>query len=40
MYVTIKLNGTFIASVYMTASEIRNAQNVGFTILRKEAKHE
>ena len=35
MYVTIKLNGVFIASVYMTASEIRNAQNAGFTILRK-----
>ena len=35
MYVTIKLNGTFIASVYMTSSEIRNAQNAGFTILRK-----
>lgn len=35
MYVTIKLNGVFIATAFMTASEIRNAQNTGFTILRK-----
>lgn len=35
MVVTIKLNGIYIGSATMTQSEICNAQNAGFTILRK-----
>lgn len=34
MAVTIKLNGEYIGSTIMSQSEIRNAQNAGFTILR------
>ena len=41
MAVTIKLNGIYIGSTTMTPSEIRNAENAGFTILtRKERKGE
>ena len=32
--VIIKLNGDYIGETIMTQSEIRNAQNAGFTILR------
>ena len=35
MKVTIKLNGDYIGETIMTQSEICNAQNAGFTILRK-----
>ena len=35
MSVIIKLNGIYIGSTTMTTSEIRNAENAGFTILRK-----
>lgn len=34
MAVIIKLNGVTIGSATMTQSEIRKAQNAGFTILR------
>lgn len=34
MYVIIKLNGVTIGTSTMSASEIRNAQNAGFTILQ------
>lgn len=34
MAVIIKLNGIYIGSATMSASEIRNAENAGFTILR------
>ena len=34
MAVIIKLNGITIGSTTMTTSEIRNAENAGFTILR------
>ena len=34
MAVIIKLNGEYIGSTTMSQSEIRNAQNAGFTILR------
>lgn len=35
MAVIIKLNGEYIGSTTMTQSEIKNAENAGFTILRK-----
>ena len=35
MAVIIKLNGVTIGATTMTPSEIRNAENAGFTILRK-----
>ena len=34
MAVIIKLNGEYIGSATMTQSEIKNAENAGFTILR------
>ena len=34
MAVIIKLNGVTIGATTMTTSEIRNAENAGFTILR------
>ena len=34
MAVIIKLNGVTIGETTMTPSEIRNAENAGFTILR------
>lgn len=34
MKVTIKLNGDYIGETTMTPSEIKNAENAGFTILR------
>lgn len=34
MAVTIKLNGIYIGATTMTTSEIINAENAGFTILR------
>ena len=34
MAVIIKLNGVTIGATTMTPSEIRNAENAGFTILR------
>ena len=34
MAVIIKLNGIYIGETTMTTSEIRNAENAGFTILR------
>ena len=34
MAVIIKLNGLYIGATTMTPSEIRNAENAGFTILR------
>ena len=34
MSVTIKLNGLYIAKTTMSTSEIRNAEEAGFTILR------
>lgn len=34
MYVTIKLNGLYIGKATMTKTEICNAENAGFTILR------
>ena len=34
MAVIIKLNGVTIGEATMTTSEIRNAENAGFTILR------
>lgn len=34
MSVIIKLNGIYIGSTTMSASEIRNAENAGFTVLR------
>ena len=36
MAVIIKLNGVTIGATTMTASEIRNAQNAGFTILTQK----
>ena len=36
MAVIIKLNGITIGSTTMTTSEIRNAQNAGFTILTQK----
>ena len=38
MAVIIKLNGVTIGATTMTTSEIRNAENAGFTILRKEGR--
>ena len=38
MAVIIKLNGVTIGSTTMSASEIRKAENAGFTILRKEGR--
>lgn len=39
MAVVIKLNGTYIGTTTMTASEIKNAQNEGFTIsIKKEGR--
>lgn len=35
MAVIIKLNGEYIGETTMTQSEIKNAENTGFTILRK-----
>ena len=35
MAVIIKLNGEYIGETTMTQSEIKNAENAGFTILRK-----
>ena len=35
MAVIIKLNGDYIGETIMTQSEIENAENAGFTILRK-----
>ena len=35
MSVVIKLNGAIIGATTMTTSEIKNAENAGFTILRK-----
>ena len=35
MAVIIKLNGVTIGATTMTKDEIRNAENAGFTILRK-----
>ena len=35
MAVIIKLNGVTIGATTMITNEIRNAQNAGFTILRK-----
>lgn len=35
MEVIIKLSGVYIGETTMTVSEIRNAENAGFTILRK-----
>lgn len=35
MEVIIKLSGVIIGVTTMTPSEIRNAENAGFTILRK-----
>ncbi len=34
MSVIIKLNGIYIGTTTMSTSEIRNAENAGFTILR------
>ena len=34
MAVIIKLNGLYIGTTTMTPSEIRNAENAGFTVLR------
>ena len=34
MSVIIKLNGIYIGEITMTISEIRNAENAGFTVLR------
>ena len=34
MAVIIKLNGIYIGETTMSISEIRNAENAGFTILR------
>ena len=34
MAVVIKLNGIYIGATTMTSSEIRKAENAGFTILR------
>ena len=34
MAVIIKLNGLYIGTTIMSPSEIRNAENAGFTILR------
>ena len=34
MAVIIKLNGEYIGKTTMTQSEIKNAENAGFTILR------
>ena len=34
MAVIIKLNGIYIGEATMSVSEIRKAENVGFTILR------
>ena len=34
MSVIIKLNGEYIGEVTMSTSEIRKAENAGFTILR------
>ena len=34
MAVIIKLNGEYIGATTMTQSEIENAENAGFTILR------
>lgn len=34
MAVIIKLNGFYIGETTMTPSEIRNAENAGFTVLR------
>ena len=36
MAVIIKLNGVTIGATTMTTSEIRNAQNAGFTILTQK----
>ena len=38
MAVIIKLNGVTIGTTTMTTSEIKNAENAGFTILRKEGR--
>ena len=38
MEVIIKLNGLYIGVTTMTVSEIRKAENAGFTILRKEGR--
>ena len=38
MAVIIKLKGVTIGATTMTTSEIRNAQNAGFTILQKEGR--
>ena len=35
MAVIIKLNGVTIGKTTMTTSEIKNAENAGFTILQK-----
>ena len=35
MAVIIKLNGDYIGETIMTQREIKNAENAGFTILRK-----
>lgn len=34
MAVIIKLNGLYIGATTMTPSEIRNAENAGFTVLQ------
>ena len=39
MQVIIKLNGVTIGSAAMSQSEIRNAENAGFTILRREKEN-
>ena len=39
MSVIIKLNGVTIGATTMTTSEIRNAENAGFTILRNRKEN-
>lgn len=39
MAVIIKLNGIYIGSTTMTTSEIRKAENAGFTILRNRKEN-
>ena len=38
MAVIIKLNGMYIGATTMSQSEIKKAENAGFTVLRKEGR--
>lgn len=39
MAVIIKLNGEYIGATTMTQSEIRKAENAGFTVLRNRKEN-